>query len=74
MILQLYSKLTEDEKQKANEEYLILQEAINEYNSKAETANTEHKNATEIAFIPISASFTFLTALWFLLKKKFWIK
>ncbi len=72
--LQLYSKLTEDEKQKANEEYLVLQEAINDYNSKAETANTELKNATEIAFIPISASFTFLAALWFLLKKKFWMK
>ena len=72
--LQLYSKLTDDEKQEANEEFLVLQAAINAYNSKAETANTELKNATEIAFIPISASFTFLAALWFLLKKKFWIK
>jgi molybdopterin converting factor small subunit len=72
--LQLYSKLTDDEKQEANEEFLVLQAAINAYNSKAEMANTELKNATEIAFIPISASFTFLAALWFLLKKKFWIK
>ena len=71
--MQLYSKLTDDEKQEANEEFLVLQAAINAYNSKAEMANTELKNATEIAFIPISASFTFLAALWFLLKKKFWI-
>jgi hypothetical protein len=72
--LLLYSKLTDDEKQEVNEEFLVLQAAINAYNSKAEMANTELKNATEIAFIPISASFTFLAALWFLLKKKFWIK
>jgi len=72
--LQLYSKLTDDEKQEANEEFLVLQAAINAYNSKAEMANIELNNATEIAFIPISASFTFLAALWFLLKKKFWIK
>jgi molybdopterin converting factor small subunit len=72
--LQLYSKLTDDEKQDVNEEFLVLQAAINEYNSKAETANTELKNATEIALVPISASFVFLAALWFLLKKKFWIK
>ena len=71
--LQLYSKLTDDEKQEVNEEFFVLQEAINAYNSKAETANTELKNATEIAFIPITVSFTFLAALWFLLKKKFWI-
>lgn len=72
--LQLYSRLTDDEKQEANEEFLVLQAAINAYNSKAEMANTEFKNATEIAFIPIATSFTFLAALWFLLKKKFWIK
>ena len=72
--LQLYAKLTDAEKAEASEEFLVLQTAINAYNSKAETANTELKNATEIAFAPISASFAFLAALWFLLKKKFWIK
>ena len=72
--LQLYSKLTDDEKQETAEEFLVLKAAINTYNSKAETANTELKNATEIAFVPISASFTFLAALLFLLKRKFWIK
>ena len=72
--LQLYSKLTDDEKQEANEEFLIIQAAVDAYNSEAEIANTELKNATEIAFVPISASFTFLAALWFLFKKKFWIK
>ena len=36
--------------------------------------NEEMEKATEVAFIPIFASFAFLAALWFLLKKKFWIK
>ena len=72
--LQLYGKLTDEEKQEVNESFLVLQSEINAYNSKAETANTELKNATEIAFVPISVSFTFLAALWFLLKKKFWVK
>ena len=72
--LQLYAKLTDEEKQEANDSFLVLQAAIESYNAKANVANKEMEKATEIAFIPISASFTFLAALWFLLKKKFWIK
>ena len=71
--LLLYTKLTDEEKIEANEFFVVLQAAIDEYNYKAEIANAELSKATEIAFIPISANFAFLAALWFLLKKKFWI-
>jgi hypothetical protein len=72
--LQLYTKLTDEEKQEVNESFLVIQTAIESYNEKAMVANDEMKKATEVAFIPISVSFTFLAALWFLLKRKFWIK
>ena len=72
--LQIYAKLTDEEKQEANAAFLVLQAAIESYNAKAMVANDEMERAIEIAFVPISASFTFLTALCFLLKKKFWIK
>ena len=72
--LQLYSRLTDEEKQEANESFLVLQEAIESYNESANVANEEMEKATEIAFIPISANFAFLAALWFLLKKKLWFK
>ncbi|MBO5938595.1 MAG: hypothetical protein J6Q82_03750, partial [Clostridia bacterium] len=71
--LQLYAKLTDEEKQDAKESFLVLQTAIESYNAKAMVANDEMEKATEVAFVPISASFAFLAALWFLLKKKFWI-
>ncbi len=72
--LQLYSNLTEDEKQEVSDSFLALQSAINAYNLKAELANTEFEKATEIAFIPIHTRFTFLAMFLFLLKKKLWLK
>ena len=72
--LQLYAKLTDEEKEEANNSFIVLQAAIESYNAKANVVNEEMEKATEVAFIPISASFAFLAALWFLLKKKFWIK
>ena len=72
--MQLYAKLTDEEKQEVNDSFIALQAAIESYNAKADVVNEEMKKATEVAFIPISASFAFLAALWFLLKKKFWIK
>ena len=72
--LQLYAKLTEEEKEEAKESVLHLQQMMEAYNEKANGTNEEMQKATEIAFLPISASFVFLAALWFLLKKKFWLK
>ena len=72
--LQLYAKLTEQEKEEAGEAFLTLKSAIESYNAKAEIANNEIEKATEIAFIPITVSFTFLAALCFLLKKKIWFR
>ncbi len=69
--LQLYAKLTEEEKVEASEAFHLLQSAIHAYNTKAQTANNELAEATRVAFLPIGASFVFLGALWFLLKKKF---
>ena len=71
--LQLYNKLTAEEKVVANDSFLVLQNKIAEYNEKADLANNELKKSTEIAFLPISLNFTFLAALLFLLKKKIWI-
>jgi DNA phosphorothioation-dependent restriction protein DptG len=72
--LQLYAKLTEEEKAAASDTFRVLQAAIEVYNAKVEIANGEMEKATEIALLPITAGFAFLAALWFLLKKKFWIK
>ena len=72
--MQLYAKLTDEEKEDANDSFIVLQAAIESYNAKADVVNEEMEKATEVAFIPISASFAFLAVLWFLLKKKFWIK
>ena len=55
-------------------EYNTLQQMIITYNEKAETANKELADATEIAFAPIvSTGFVFISAFWFLIKKKFFI-
>ena len=72
--IQIYAKLSGEEKVEASDAFRVLQAAIEAYNAKAEIANGEMEQATEIAFLPITASFAFLAALWFLLKKKFWIK
>ena len=51
-----------------------LQKLVDDYNAKAQAANTELADATEIAFAPITTTgFVFLAALWFMLKKKFFI-
>ena len=72
--VQLYAKLTDEEKEEAYEYILVLQSAIDAYNESVNVVNDEMEVAIEIAFIPISANFAFLAALWFLLKKKFWFK
>ena len=69
--LVLYSKLSEDEKQSVSDSFAILQTAIEDYNAEAKLVNNELAKATENAFAPITVSFAFLAALWFVLKKKF---
>ena len=71
-VLQTYASLSAKEKEDVAKEFATLQQMINVYNAKAQTANNELAEATEIAFGPIAAtSFAFLAALWFLLRKKF---
>ena len=73
-LLQTYATLSDEEKTNVDAEFTTVQQMINAYNEKAYTANSELANATEIVFAPIVATgFTFLAALWFLLKKKFFI-
>ena len=69
--IQLYDKLTDEEKQQASGYALALRSAIEAYNAKVNTANDEMAKATNVAFIPVTATFAFLTALLLLLKKKF---
>ena len=74
--LVLYNSLSEEEKSKegVEEAYNALKMQIKAYNEKADTANTELANASELSFSAIiSTGFTFLASLWFLLKKKFMI-
>lgn len=71
-VLQTYASLSAKEKEDVAKEFATLQQMINVYNAKAQTANNELAEATEIAFGPIAVtSFAFLAALWFLLRKKF---
>jgi len=71
-VLQTYTFLSAKEKEDVAKEFATLQQMINAYNAKAQTANNELAKATENAFAPIAVtSFTFLAALWFLLRKKF---
>ena len=73
-LLQTYATLSDEEKANVAIEFAMVQQMISAYNQKAQTANSELADATEIAFAPIVATgFTFLAALWFLLKKKFFI-
>ena len=73
-ILQTYSTLSDEEKGAVSAEFAKLQNMITAYNAKAQIANNELAEASEIALATIvSADFTFLAALWFLLKKKFFI-
>ena len=70
--LQSYAAIPEDEKGEASEDFATLQQMINAYNSKAQTANNELAESTKVAFAPLATtSFAFLAALWFLLRKKF---
>lgn len=73
-VLQTYAALPDAEKMNVATEYAALEQLIEAYNIKAKTANAELANATEIAFAPIAATgFVFVAALWFLLRKKFFI-
>ena len=73
-LLQTYSSLSVEEKTEVAKEFATLQQMVNAYNEKAQTANHELAEATKNAFAPIAVtSFTFLAALWFLLRKKFLI-
>ena len=72
--LQLYAKMTDEEKQEVNEYLITLQQAVESYNAKATVVNDEAEKATELAFVPIATNFAFLAALWALLKKKLFIK
>ena len=73
-VLQTYASLSEEEKANVTAEFAKLQQLIKDYNTKAQTANTEMEEATEIAFAPIvSMGFAFLAALWLLLRKKLFL-
>ena len=73
-VLQTYATLSDAEKMNVTAEYATLQQLIENYNAKVQVANTELADATEIAFAPIAINgFTFIAALWVLLKKKFFI-
>ena len=73
-VLQTYATLSDAEKTNVATEYAELQKLVDDYNAKAQAANTELADATEIAFAPITTTgFVFLAALWFMLKKKFFI-
>ncbi len=73
-LLQTYSSLSDSEKSNVAVEFSAVQQMINEYNAQAETANNELSEATELAFAPLATvGFSFVAALWFLLKKKFWM-
>ena len=73
-VMQTYASLSDEEKASVTAEYNTLQQMIITYNEKAETANKELADATEIAFAPIvSTGFVFISAFWFLIKKKFFI-
>ena len=66
-----YQTLSDEEKSAVSAEYQLLTDRINSYNNIISEANTEHSKATELAFAPLAAmSFTFMAALWYLLKKK----
>ena len=70
--LKMYSELTEQQKLNVIEEYNTLQIHIKAYNNRAETANSELAEASETSFSAIvTFNLAFLSALWFLLKKKF---
>ena len=72
--LQTYAALSDAEKMNVATEYAALEQLVEAYNIKAKTANAELANATEFAFAPIAATgFVFVAALWFLLRKKFFI-
>ncbi|MBQ7343728.1 MAG: hypothetical protein IJW53_03065 [Clostridia bacterium] len=71
-LIEIYSSLSENEKEEVDGEFKHLQQLISNYNENASTANEALDSATEVAFAPIAtSSFTFLAALWFILKKKF---
>ena len=73
-LLQTYASLSDEEKATVAAEFASVQRMINAYNEKAKVVNNEHAEATEVAFAPIiSTGFVFLSVLWFLLKKKFFI-
>ena len=69
--IELYAKLTDAEKAEASAAYAELSAAISAYNNKAESANKALADASELALAPVVVSFSFLSALWFILKKKF---
>ncbi len=67
----VYNMLTSEQKEEVQEEYNLLLNMINDYNSKANTVNGEAEKANALIFSVISSSFGFLSAFWFLIKKKF---
>jgi hypothetical protein len=70
--LEIYSMLTEEEKAEVSDAYATLIKAVEAYNNRAETANSELAEASETSFSAIvTFNLAFLSALWFLLKKKF---
>ena len=72
--IQIYCIFNEEEKQEVEDSYQKLLESIEAYNAEAEVVNAEHEKATEIAFAPLSSmGITFIAAIYFLLKRKFFI-
>ena len=69
--LKTYSTLSDEQKQEVVFEHDRLDLTIAIYNAKVKAANAELEKATTVSFSTIIGHFTFLAALWFVLKKKF---
>ena len=73
-VLQTYAALSNEEKDTVVTEFAELQEMVAAYNAKVQIANGELAEASEVALASVvPTGFAFLAALWFLLKKKFFI-
>ncbi len=72
--LEVYSSLTEEEKAEVADAYATLIKAVEAYNDNSSVANNELAKASELSLSAIVMfNFAFLSALWWLLKKKFLI-
>ena len=68
--LEVYGRLTEEEKAESATVYQTLEAVIAEYNAVVDDMNNAQAEASELALAPVCALyFTFMAAVWFVLKK-----